>query len=76
MNNKHYQCDSGRLYELPERACVFCTHCTDIFWDFSHGIYKLYCEHHCKAAEFGNVPCICKRFDEDLVDEDIIENRR
>ena len=76
MDKKHFQCDSGRLYELPERACVFCIFCTDIFWDYSSGIYKLYCEHQCAAAEFGNVPCVCKHFQEDLVCEDIIENRR
>ena len=21
-----------------------CTHCTDVFWDYSHGIYNTYCE--------------------------------
>ena len=72
---KHFQCDSGRIYELPSEACVFCEYCTDIFWDYTHGIYKLYCEKQHPAVEFGNVPCICKKFRPDLVTEDIIENR-
>lgn len=73
---KHFQCDSGRIYELPSEACVFCEHCTDIFWDYSHGIYMLICCEEQSAVEFGNVPCICKKFIPDLVTEDILENRR
>ena len=72
---KHFQCDSGRVYELPDQACVFCKFCTDIFWDYSHGIYMLYCDADQPAREFGNVPCICKHFEADLVTEDILENR-
>lgn len=72
---KHFQCESGKIYKLPDKACVFCQSCTDIFWDYTHGIYALVCEKDNKAAEFGNVPCICKDFEADLVTEDILENR-
>ena len=27
-----------------DKACVFCDHCADIFWDFSNGIYGIVCE--------------------------------
>lgn len=27
-----------------DKDCVFCDHCTDIFWDFSNGIYGIVCE--------------------------------
>lgn len=26
-----------------DKDCVFCDHCTDIFWDFSNGIYGIVC---------------------------------
>lgn len=26
-----------------ERDCVFCEHCTDIFWDYSNLIYAIAC---------------------------------
>ena len=75
MKYKHFECDSGKLYKLPEEACVFCMFCTDIFWDYTHGIYALICDANKHEADFGNVPCICKHFQADLVCEDILENR-
>lgn len=63
---KEFLCDSGKIYKLPDRACVFCQHCIAIFWDYSHGIYLLICEKEKSESEFGNVPCICKDFTDDL----------
>lgn len=28
------------------KACFFCDHCTDIYWDYSHGPYAFVCEKH------------------------------
>lgn len=28
------------------KGCPNCTHCTDVFWDYSHGIYATICEIH------------------------------
>lgn len=72
---KRFLCDSGRQYNLPDEACVFCIHCTDIFWDYTHGIYMLACSENSPAKDFGNVPCICKDFKADLESEDILENK-
>ncbi len=27
-----------------EKDCVFCVHCTDIFWDYTHLIYHIVCD--------------------------------
>lgn len=27
-----------------DHDCVFCEHCTDVFWDYSNLIYMLFCE--------------------------------
>lgn len=55
---------TGRTYTLPETACVFCEHCTDIFYDH-HGIYMIICNKNSHASDFGNVPAICKEFKEE-----------
>lgn len=39
---KLYKCGPHN-YMLPKTACVFCNHCTDVFWDY-HGIYALICD--------------------------------
>lgn len=36
--------DGGPTILLPENDCVFCSHCTDIFWDYTNGIYLKVCE--------------------------------
>ena len=42
-----------RTYKLTEdlivhckndKDCIFCDHCTDIFWDYSNGIYMINCD--------------------------------
>lgn len=27
-----------------DQDCVFCKHCSDIIWDYTHGPYMLFCE--------------------------------
>lgn len=36
LGEKHY------AYEEP--CCTVCKHCTDVFWDYSHGPYMALCE--------------------------------
>ena len=32
-------------YACPcNKGCPNCTHCTDVFWDYTHGIYGCVCE--------------------------------
>lgn len=39
-----------------DKDCVFCDHCTDIFWDFSNRIYGICCELN-KEQNDGNCDC-------------------
>ena len=42
----------GMVFELKTRkSCLICKHCTDIFWDYTHGPYMLFCE-----KEESNLP--------------------
>lgn len=35
---------SGKQYVVPESCCLFCKHCSDIFWDYTNGIYMVICD--------------------------------
>ena len=38
----------GRVFGLKnKKSCLICKHCTDIFWDYTHGPYMLFCEKAC-----------------------------
>ena len=39
---KEYRCGFITV-EALENSCLFCTHCTDVFYD-SKGIYMLFCD--------------------------------
>lgn len=41
---KPYVCENGRVYILPSNHCVFCRHCTDIFYDYTNGPYMFMCD--------------------------------
>lgn len=36
----------GMSFKCPDNACVFCDHCTDIFYDYTNRIYMLVCRLH------------------------------
>lgn len=72
---KRYECGPFR-YTLPDYACVFCEHCSDVFWDYSNGIYALICDkdnlmHICSNGTLvghinnGNLSGKCRDFKED-----------
>lgn len=37
---------SDGYYRPCAKGCPNCTHCTDVFWDYSHGIYATICKIH------------------------------
>ena len=45
---KEFKCRDGLLpgptVRAPEKCCLFCEHCTDIFWDYTHGPYLMMCK--------------------------------
>lgn len=48
-----FKCANGLAYKCPDTACVFCDHCTDIFYDYTNGPYLMFCElpaHDCNGA--------------------------
>ena len=41
---KIFKCANGIEYNCPDTACVFCKHCNDIFYDYTHGPYLMFCD--------------------------------
>ena len=46
-NKKIYKCydliGPGVTVRAPERCCLFCKHCSDVYWDYTHGPYMTIC---------------------------------
>ena len=40
---KPFECDSGKVYNFPEKHCAFCKNCTDVFYDYTNGPYLFLC---------------------------------
>ena len=36
--------EGGKTVFAHSKACLFCDHCTDIFWDYTNGPYMICCE--------------------------------
>lgn len=47
---KIFNCRSGLCILSKENSCIFCKHCTDIFYD-SKGIYAIFCAKHLETVE-------------------------
>ena len=48
----------GRVFGLKNKKnCLICKHCTDIFWDYTHGPYMVICEESEKTCNSeSNLP--------------------
>lgn len=67
--------DDARIYEggsfevkAHKRSCFFCTHLTDLFWDYSNGPYMFFCDvllerRECSPGKFG-LDGKCPSFDD------------
>ena len=42
--NRIYEIEGHMRCKCPEKACVFCDHCTDVFWDYTNGPYMVFCD--------------------------------
>ena len=65
-NMRIFKCENGFEYKCPDTACVFCDHCTDIFYDYTHGPYLMFCDvpdHDCHNGAG------CELFKEDKTNE-------
>lgn len=66
MNKKEYILKDGIFkfpIKAPEKCCLFCKHCTDVFWDYTNGPYMFMCD-LCQDSEDGYY-ARCKDFEED-----------
>ena len=48
----------------PDKCCLFCKHCTDVYWDYSHGPYMMICIKHDDVFDCGGARGTCKDFEE------------
>lgn len=49
-----------------DHDCVFCKHCTDIWWDYSNLIYMLRCELDKDGEAWENEEHTCEKFEEGM----------
>ena len=40
---RRYECEFYSVDAHP-RSCLFCAHCTDVFWDYTNGPYMFFCD--------------------------------
>ena len=52
--HKPFECANGKSYMFPEKHCVFCEHCTDIWYDYTNGPYMFLCTKNCDGYETCN----------------------
>ena len=71
-----YELNNGAVYNMPSVHCVFCKHCTDLFWDYTNGPYMFTCD---KGLELNisETSCSCEGFEDDgyVFDREEFENR-
>lgn len=42
---RYYQIKGGPLIKcLNDTDCLFCKHCSDVFWDYTNGPYLIICD--------------------------------
>lgn len=34
------------VFKLADKACPFCKHRTDLWWDYTNGIHNVFCDKH------------------------------
>lgn len=42
--SKPFECENGFIYQVPDDSCYICDHCTDIWYDYTHGPYMSLCD--------------------------------
>lgn len=49
--HKVFELSDGRKFGAHKYSCLFCKHCSDIFWDYTNGIYAIICDINWGNAE-------------------------
>lgn len=39
-----FHCANGKGYQARYNSCLFCSRCSDVFYDYTHGPYLFICE--------------------------------
>lgn len=50
-DHKVFELADGRKIGAHKHSCLFCKHCSDIFWDYTNGIYGVICDINWYTAE-------------------------
>ncbi len=53
---REYKCEFYRVM-APVRSCLFCEHCTDVIFDYTHGPYMFTCVADCDTGIGMNGAC-------------------
>lgn len=64
IDKRLYVCDDYMVL-VPSKCCLFCEHCTDVYWDYINGPYMFICELGIegKLRAFNN---LCESFERDF----------
>ena len=60
---RKYECEHYSVL-APPTCCLFCNHCTDVFWDHTNGPYLFFCEE--KADTTIGAKGECESFEEEV----------
>ena len=50
-DHKIFELSDGRKFGAHKHSCLFCKHCTGIFWDYENGIYGIICNKYLNNTE-------------------------
>lgn len=67
MNDSDMKVFKGECYKVKahKHSCFFCSHCTDIFYDYTHGPYLLICD--INSTIENALKGQCDKFEDDTV---------
>lgn len=63
MPMRVYECEYYKVV-VPDASCLFCSHCSDVFWDFAHGPYMFFCDAGADTEE--GIRGRCNSFNEEV----------
>lgn len=58
---REFKCENGKTYEVPDKCCLTCKHCTDIWYDYTNGPYATFCSKGWLPASDGQ----CTKWEDD-----------
>ncbi len=61
IKKRPYECEFYKVL-APDKSCLFCKHCCDVFYDYTNGPYMFFCntDGDTNQGAFAN----CNKFEE------------